>query len=404
MILRKSYIDAITPFIDTPLVKILSGVRFCGKSTIFDILEDELKKRGINENNILHKSYTSMDLGTGYDYVQMHKDIKSSIKGKGRCYLLLDELQKIDGWEKVVNSLLESKELSVDIYVTGSNSKLMPSEISTYLSGRYVQIPVYTLSFTEYAMFKKGKNMPSKDLMTEYIKFGGFPIIAERDYSQENAYQIVDGIYSSIIRNDIAKRHKITNQELFDRVMRFIIDNVGKTFSANSITKFLKNEHRAISVETVYNYLLWLQEAFVIYKCNRYDLHGKAVLSTQEKYYLSDIAFRYALSTYDSKMMAAMLENIVFLELKRRGYTVNVGKYETKEIDFIAEKRGEKIYVQVCRNLPEDESGRNKEIGTLQKIKDHYHKYVVTYDELSIGNDNGIQIMHITDFLTKKDW
>ena len=304
----------------------------------------------------------------------------------------------------VVNSLLESKELSVDIYVTGSNSKLMPSEISTYLSGRYVQIPVYTLSFTEYAMFKKGKNMPSKDLMTEYIKFGGFPIIAERDYSQENAYQIVDGIYSSIIRNDIAKRHKITNQELFDRVMRFIIDNVGKTFSANSITKFLKNEHRAISVETVYNYLLWLQEAFVIYKCNRYDLHGKAVLSTQEKYYLSDIAFRYALSTYDSKMMAAMLENIVFLELKRRGYTVNVGKYETKEIDFIAEKRGEKIYVQVCRNLPEDESGRNKEIGTLQKIKDHYHKYVVTYDELSIGNDNGIQIMHITDFLTKKDW
>ena len=381
MILRKSYIDAITPFIDTPLVKILSGVRFCGKSTIFDI------------------SYTSMDLGTGYDYVQMHKDIKSSIKGKGRCYLLLDELQKIDGWEKVVNSLLESKELSVDIYVTGSNSKLMPSEISTYLSGRYVQIPVYTLSFTEYAMFKKGKNMPSKDLMTEYIKFGGFPIIAERDYSQENAYQIVDGIYSSIIRNDIAKRHKITNQELFDRVMRFIIDNVGKTFSANSITKFLKNEHRAISVETVYNYLLWLQEAFVIYKCNRYDLHGKAVLSTQEKYYMSD-----ALSTYDSKMMAAMLENIVFLELKRRGYTVNVGKYETKEIDFIAEKRGEKIYVQVCRNLPEDESGRNKEIGTLQKIKDHYHKYVVTYDELSIGNDNGIQIMHITDFLTKKDW
>lgn len=404
MILRQNYIDAITPFIDAPLVKILAGVRRCGKSTIFYMLEDKLKKRGIKESNIFHRSYTSMELGKEYDSVQMYKDIKSAIEGKGRCYLLLDELQEIDGWEKVVNSLLESKELDVDIYVTGSNSKLMSSEISTYLSGRYVQIPVYTLSFGEYAIFKKDRNLSPKELMTEYIKFGGFPVIAEREYSQESAYQIVDGIYSAIVRNDIAKRHKITNQELFDRVVRFIIDNVGKTFSANSITKFLKNEHRAISVETVYNYLLWLQEAFVIYKCNRYDLQGKAVLSTQEKYYLSDIAFKYALSAYDGKMIAAMLENIVYLELKRRGYTVNVGKYETKEIDFIAERRGEKIYVQVCRNLPEDESGREREIGTLQKIKDHYHKYVVTFDELSVGNDNGVQIMHIVDFLTKEEW
>ena len=399
MIIRPDYINAITPYIDTPLVKILAGVRRCGKSTILEMMKEELIHRGIKKENIIFRKYNEMEIDDGFSAKDMYDDLKGIIMGKGRCYLLLDELQEIDGWEKAINSLLEGED--VDIYVTGSNSKLMSSEISTYLTGRYVSIPVYTLSFKEYLQFKSKTQDEAISAFDEYLKFGGFPIIGISNFDTNSAYQVVEGIYAAVITRDISKRHKIRNKELFDRVVRFIIENVGMTFSANSIVKFLKNEHRSISVETIYNYLKWLADAFIIYPCHRYDLQGKSVLKTQEKYYLSDISFRYSKMGVDRKMISAMLENIVYLEMRRRGYDVYIGKNGTKEIDFVGVRRDEKIYIQVCVELPVEST---RETDNLMEIRDHYHKYVVCRDDLAIGNDNGIEIVHIADFLLRENW
>lgn len=398
MILRPDYINAITPFIDTPLVKILAGVRRCGKSTIFQMIIQELVNRGVSSDNIIVRRYNTPEYDE-YTSNDMYTDLKSSIKSDSRYYLFLDELQEIADWEKVVNTLLE--DFDVDIYVTGSNSKLMSSEISTYLTGRYILIPVYTLSFKEYLKFKNKSEADARVLFDEYVQFGGFPIIGINNFDADSAYQIIDGIYASVITRDISKRHKIRNKELFDRVVRYIIENIGNTFSASSIVKFLKNENRKISVETIYNYLKWLSEAFVIYPCNRYDLQGKAILKTQEKYYLSDISIKYSQSGFDFKMLSGIFENIVFLEMKRRGYEVYIGKNNTKEIDFIGVRRDEKIYIQVCVDLPTDSS---RETDNLLQIRDHYHKYVVCRDTLALGNNNGIDIMHIADFLLKENW
>ncbi|MGN0546475.1 MAG: ATP-binding protein [Acutalibacteraceae bacterium] len=398
MILRPDYIEAITPFIDKPLIKILAGVRRCGKSTIFEMLVQELKNKGISADNIIERIYSTPDYDE-YTAKDMYSDLKKAVKDKGRCYIFLDEIQEINGWEKTVNSLFES--LDVDIFVTGSNSKLMSSEISTYLTGRYVLIPVYTLSLKEYMTFKHKDFSLLREVFDEYIQYGGFPIIGISDFDTKSAYQVVDGIYLSVITRDISKRHKIRNKELFDRVVRYIVENVGNTFSASSIAKFLKSENRSLSVETIYNYIKWLSEAFIIYPCKRYDLQGKAILKTQEKYYLSDISIKYSQMGFDRKMLSGVFENVVFLEMKRRGYEVYIGKNGTKEIDFIGVRREEKVYVQVCVSLPAESS---RETDNLMEIKDHYHKYVVCRDPLAIGNDNGIVIMHIADFLLKEDW
>lgn len=280
--------------------------------------------------------------------------------------------------------------------MTGSNSKLMSAEISTYLTGRYISIPVYTLSFSEYLEFKKADPRSSRELLNEYLRLGGFPIVARGSFDDRSAYQIVEGIYNSVITNDIAKRHNIMNVDLFSRVVKYIVENVGKTFSANAIARFLKGEGRSLSVETVYNYLSWLEKAFVIYRCRRYDLQGKSVLKTQEKFYLADASLKYCIMGFSPKPIAAMLENIVYFELRRRGYEVYIGKNERKEIDFAAVRRDERIYVQVCRRLPEES---DREVANLLEIKDHYPKYVVTLDELAAGNINGVRIMHLEDFL-----
>ncbi len=399
MIYRLGYIKAIEPFIDKPLVKILAGVRRCGKSTIFEMLKQEFLRRGISEDHIISKRYTEMDIPENITAKEMYDELREAMNGKGHCYLLLDEIQEIDGWEKAVNSLLEGTD--ADIYVTGSNSKLMSSEISTYLTGRYISIPVYTLSFKEYLDFKAGSTLSRKELLNEYIRFGGFPILAIGEYDEQSAYQIVNGIYYTVVSRDIVKRHRINKQDLFDRVVKYIIENVGKTFSANSISNFLKSEHRKVSVESIYNYLRWLEQAFIIYPCERYDLQGKSVLKTQEKYYLSDVSLKYALLGYNRRMLNGAMENIVFLELKRRGYDVFIGKNDTKEIDFVATRRDEKIYVQVCVQIPETS---DREVGNLMVIRDHYPKYVVTLNEMDTGIENGIRIVHLADFLLAEVW
>ena len=399
MIIRQRYLNMLKIYRDVPLVKILAGIRRCGKSTILEMLRDDLLKSGIAADHIISMRYTSEDYDDGMTDKDMYQGIKERMTGDGRCYLLLDEVQEIAGWEKAVNSLLENAD--TDIYVTGSNSKLMASEISTYLTGRYVSIPVYTLSFSEYLEFKKSDSRPQKELLNEYLRMGGFPIVALGNFDERSSYQIVEGIYNSVINNDITKRHHVTNFDLFNRVVKYIVENVGKTFSANAIAKFLKSEGRSLSVEAVYNYLNWLEKAFVIYRCQRYDLQGKSVLKTQEKFYLADASLKYCMMGFNPKSLAAMLENIVYFELRRRGYEVYIGKNETKEIDFVAVRRDERIYVQVCRSLPEES---DRETANLLEIKDHYPKYVVTLDEFASGNINGVKIVHLADFLLRDEY
>ena len=399
MIIRPQYMELLKTYRDVPLVKILAGIRRCGKSTILEMLRDDLLKSGVAADHIISMRYTSEDLDEGMTDKDMYNGIKEQMTGDGRYYLLLDEVQEIDGWEKAVNSLLENTD--ADIYVTGSNSKLMSSEISTYLTGRYISIPVYTLSFAEYLEFKNQSGLSSRELLNEYIRMGGFPIVALGNFDERSAYQIVEGIYNSVITSDITKRHNIANFDLFNRVVRYIVENVGKTFSANAIVKFLKSEGRSLSVEAVYNYLNWLEKAFVIYRCQRYDLQGKSVLKTQEKFYLADSSLKYCIMGFNPQSIAAMLENIVYFELRRKGYDVYIGKNETKEIDFVAVRRDERIYVQVCRRLPEES---DREVANLLEIKDHYPKYVVTLDELAAGNINGVKIVHLAKFLLDSEY
>ncbi|MCM1538429.1 MAG: ATP-binding protein [bacterium] len=396
MVVRPHYMEILKTYRDVPLVKILAGIRRCGKSTILEMLKEELTDSGVAADHIITMRYTSEDFSEGMTDKDMYKAIRDRIRDNRKYYLLLDEVQEVAGWEKAVNSLLEN--LDTDIYVTGSNSKLMSSEISTYLTGRYISVPVFTLSFAEYVEFKKvgGHSSTSRELLSEYIRMGGFPVVAVGNFDEHSAYQIVEDIYHSVITNDITKRHHITNFDLFNRVVRYIVENVGKTFSTNTIVKFLKSEGRSLSIESVYNYLEWLEKAFVIYRCRRYDLQGKSVLKTQEKFYLADASLKYCMMGFQPQSVAAMLENIVYFELRRKGYEVYIGKNEVKEIDFVAVRRDERIYIQVCRNLPEES---DREIANLLEIRDHYPKYVVTLDEFAGGNINGVKIMYLADFL-----
>lgn len=394
MIPRPYYLDLLNRYKDLPLVKILAGIRRSGKSTILEMFCENLIQSGISKDHIIQRRYTSEDFDNGMTDKEMYEDIKKEITGGKKYYLLLDEVQEVTDWEKAINSLLEN--FSTDIYVTGSNSKLMSREISTYLSGRYVEIPVYTLSFSEYLVFKERTGLSKKDLLMEYIRTGGFPIIADHDLDERSSYQIVEGIYHSVITNDITKRFNIKNYDLFNRVVKFIVENVGKTFSANTIVKYLKSEGRSLTIESIYNYLEWLEKAFVIYRCSRYDLQGKSVLKTQEKFYLADSSLKYCILGFNPRSIAAMLENIVYFELLRKGYSVFIGKNETKEIDFVGVKQDKRIYVQVCRRLPDDS---DREINNLLELSDNFPKYVVTMDEMDVGNVYGVQIVHLMDFL-----
>ncbi len=404
-VFRSQFVKNLKAYKDESIIKILCGVRRCGKSTILKTYKSELLSLGVKESNIIERLYSSMDYSNDFDSNAMYQDLSSAIKRADqnqKIYLLLDEVQEVHSWEKCVNSLFESS--NVDIYVTGSNSKLLSSEISTYLTGRFVLIPVYTLSFAEFIEFKKTyipslQDASSDEYFDLYLKSGGFPFVAKTNHSQEENYQIVDGIFSTVVTRDISKRHNISNLEMFNRVVRFVLENLGKNFSAKTIFDFFKSQQRSIAIETIYNYLAWLEEAFIIYRCNRYDIQGKEVLKTQEKYYLSDISLKYSQLGYSPKAVSSVLENLVYLELRRRGYSVFIGKLADKEIDFIATRQDEKVYVQVCRTLPE---GSDRELDNLKLIRDNYPKYVVTMDSSVCGNEDGIKIVHIKDFLIQE--
>lgn len=399
LIIRKDYIDFIKPYININMVKIIVGVRRSGKSYILDMIGDELLNNNIPLNHIICRLYTNVEVSDGFSNKDMYDELKQQIVDNDKYYLLLDEVCEVDGWEKTINTLFET--LNVDIYVTGSNSKLTSENISSYLSGRYILISTYTLSFKEFIEFKKAKYDNLDEAYKEYVRLGGFPLVASSNLEYEQAYQIVDGIYHSIITKDVMKNHPIKDIEKFNRVVKYIFDNMGKTFSANSIASYLKSQHREISVETIYNYLCWLKDSFIIYECNRYDLKGKEILKTQEKYYLSDISLRYAIFGYNQNMDDAILENIIYLELKRRGYSVFVGKYGDKEIDFIAKKRDETIEIQATVKIPDNST---RETDNLSLFKSFNHKYVITTSRNDVCNYNGIKIIHIVNFLLMDNW
>ncbi len=402
MIYRPLYVEKIMQFCDTPFIKILTGVRRCGKSTILAMIMDKLREKGISDSQIISYRFDSME----YDDMsakEMYEELKSHIHPIEKAYLFLDEVQEIIGWEKVVNSL--NTDFDVDIYITGSNSRLMSSEIATYLTGRYVSFRIFPLSFAEYLTFKREHTDISnvQEELTKYLEYGGFPALHLGEISTEQAYTIVRDIYNSTVFSDIVRRNNIRKLDQFERVVKFVFNNVGKTFSATSISKYLKSENRTIDNETVYNYLEMLESAYLIYRCSRYDIKGKELLKTQEKFYLADSALQYAVLGYDPKNTAAMLENIVYLELLRREYTVNIGKLHESEIDFIAHKGNDKLYVQVTKEINSTKT-EAREYDRLLEIDDNYPKYVLRTDAFAKGNHKGIKTMHIADFLLSKEY
>ena len=403
MISRPIYTDKIMAYTDTPFVKVLTGVRRCGKSTILTMMMEKLQnERSVPKEQIVSMRFDSME----YDDMnakQMFETVKAKLCDGGRTYFFFDEVQEIDGWEKVVNSL--ASDYDVDIYVTGSNSRMMSSEIATYLTGRYISFRIFPLSFEEYLTFRK-EYTELKDVHTEladYIRLGGFPATHLRAYSQDEVYTIVRDIYNSTIFSDIVRRNQIRKVDQLERVVKYTFSNVGNTFSAKSISDYLKSEHRKIDNETVYSYLEKLEKAYLLHRCSRYDLQGKEILKTQEKFYLADTSLRYSVLGYDQDSVASSLENVVYLELCRRGYDVNIGKTSDGEIDFIAQRQGEKIYVQVTQEIRSEKTER-REYDRLLEIRDNYPKYVLRTDEFAGGNYKGIKSMHVADFLLSKEY
>ncbi len=402
MIYRPMYLDKIMRYADAPFVKILTGVRRCGKSTILKMIMEELKKLGIPEERIVSYRFDSMEY-EDMTAKEMFVELKSKLSDDEKTYLFLDEVQEIKHWERTVNSL--ASDYNVDIYVTGSNSRMLSSEIETYLTGRYITFRIFTLSFAEYLNFKKEyeKIKKPKDELIEYIRSGGFPATHLQKYTEDEIYTIVRDIYNSTIFSDIVKRNRVRKVDQLERIVKFAFDNVGKTFSAKSISDYLKSEHRTIDNETVYSYLEKLESAYILHRCSRYDIQGKKLLKTQEKFYLADTALRYSILGYKPTSVAAMLENVVYLELCRRGYSVNIGKTSNGEIDFIAEKQGDKIYVQVTKEIKSEET-EQREYSRLLEIRDNYPKYLLTTDDFAGGNYEGIKTMHIADFLLSDEF
>ena len=402
MIHRPMYVDKIMAYTDTPFVKILTGVRRCGKSTILKMIMEKLKERGVSEKAIISYRFDSMEY-EDMTAKQMYAELKSKLCDNGRTYIFLDEMHEIKGWEKVVNTL--ASDFDVDLYVTGSNSRMMSSEISTYLTGRYVAFRIYTLSFQEYLTFKS-EYSALDDIHKEfanYIRLGGFPATHLQAYSQDEIYTIVRDIYNSTIFSDIVKRNQVRKIDQLERVVKYTFNNVGNTFSAKSISDYLKAENRSLDNETVYSYLEKLEKAYLMHRCSRYDLHGKEILKTQEKFYLADTSLRYSVLGYNEDTVASSLENVVYLELCRRGYTVYIGKTNDGEIDFVAVRQNEKLYVQVTQKIASEKTEK-REYERLLQIKDNYPKYVLRADEFAGGNYKGIKTMHIADFLLSTEF
>jgi len=398
-------LSLISDYIDKPFIKVITGLRRSGKSVLLMLLKDELLRRGVKEMNIIYVNFESFEFYDLDDAAKLYKYIQQKITKNSHFYLMFDEIQEVQSWEKAINAL--RVDFDADIYITGSNSRLLSSELSTFLAGRYIEIPVYTLSFAEYLLFRNeyssDKEKSVYDAFDSFLRRGGFPAIHTDSYSDETAYKAIYDIYSSAILRDTVQRFNIRDVELLERVVKYVFDNVGNKFSAKNVADYFKSQNRKIDLNTVYNYLNALEGAYIIYRIPRYDIKGKEILKTNEKYYVGDQSLLYAVMGFKDRLISGVLENIVMLELKRRGYKVYIGKSDEKEIDFVAEKTDIKIYVQVTYIMNE-QSTIEREFTPLKDIKDNYPKYVVSMDRKWHDNVEGIQHRHIADFLLMKDY
>jgi predicted AAA+ superfamily ATPase len=404
MIKRTLYLDKIKEFIDKPFIKVISGIRRSGKSSMLLLLKDEILHRGAQEQQILLINFESFNYSEIKTGEHLDTYIKQQINPGKKLYILLDEIQEVVGWEKAVNSFM--LDFDADVYITGSNSHLLSSELATFLAGRYVEFQIQTLTFRECLSFNKELQNSTKSKLEKFeyfLRIGGFPVLHTSNYSIESAYKIVFDIYSSAILRDTVQRHKIRDVELLERIVKYVFDNIGNSFSAKNVADYFKSQQRKIDLNTVYNYLNALESAFIIHRIQRYDVKGKEILKTQEKYFVSDPALIYAVMGYKDRMISGILENIVLLELLSRDYNVAVGKVGTKEIDFIASKGNAKFYIQVAYMLP-DKNTVDREFGTLIELKDHYPKYVVTMDSIWTDTIEGVKHVHIADFLLMENY
>ena len=397
---RELYIEKIKPFIDKDIIKVLTGIRRSGKSVMLKLIMEELKQNKIDEKQFININFENLinrELTTAdklHEYI-----LKKASEIKKKCYIFLDEIQEVKDWEKCINSLRVNEEYDFDIYITGSNAKLLSGELSTYLAGRYVEFVIYPFSFKEFLETLKSiqQDVSTIEAFQKYVKFGGMPFLYNLAFEEEASLQYLKDIYSSIILKDITQRNKIRDTDLLERVISYLIMNVGNNFSATSISKFFKSENRKVSVETILNYIKAAEESFLIYRVSRDDLIGKKVLNVNEKYYIADHGMREAILGSNQRDINQIFENIIYLELLRKGYNVRVGKVDNLEVDFVCTKGNEKIYVQVAYLLASSET-IEREFTSLEKIDDNYPKYVISMDEFDMSR-NGIKHINIIDFL-----
>jgi hypothetical protein len=395
---RELYLNQLIQFRDKKLIKVITGLRRSGKSTLLSLFENHLITSGVDTKQIIRMNFESFEFDGITSYKELHAYIKEHIIDKNKKhYILLDEVQQVSSWERVINSFLV--DANVDIYITGSNAYLLSSELSTLLSGRYVEIKMQPLSFKEYLDFlESDKEMSLQEKFNQYLEYGGLPTVVELLDHPDTIGPFLEGIYNTVFMKDVIERNGVRDAALLESILKFIAANIGSIVSTKKISDYLTSSGRKTTSDTIDNYLKMLENAFIIYKANRYDLKGKMFLKTLEKYYIVDIGIRNRLNGLRNTDYGHVLENIVYLELLRRGYEVTIGKIGSLEVDFVASKTNEKIYYQVSATIM-DEKTRVRELSPLESISDNYPKYILTMDQTIFDDYSGIRVKNIIDFL-----
>ena len=403
MIKRESYMARIRPFIDGDLIKVLTGIRRSGKSVMLELIKDELRARGVTEEQLIAFNFEDMRNAQLCTAEVLHDElVRRAASIKGKIYFFFDEIQEVERWERCVNSL--RVEMDCDIYITGSNAKLLSGELATYLAGRYVEFLIYPFSFSEFLALYHSVE-PDADTRTcfdRYLTFGGMPYLANLRFDETACRQYLRDLFNSVELKDIVKRNNVRDVDMLERIIAYVTANIGTTFSSTAISKYLKNEGRRVSPETVLNYLKACSDAFLFYQVRRQDLQGKKILTVNEKYYVADHGIREAVIGGNMRDINLVLENIVFMEALRRGYSVTVGKVGEREIDFVCERHGEKCYIQVTYLLAAEETVQ-REFGVYEHVQDNFPKYVVSLDEFDMSR-NGVRHYNIRDFLLAENW
>ena len=401
MIKRELYMKRIRPFMNSDLVKVMTGIRRSGKSVMLQLIQQELMDQGVTKEQMIAINFEDLRYGHLHTAKALYEDISNKVKGiSGKVYLFFDEIQEVEGWEKCINSFRVG--LDCDIYITGSNAKLLSGELATYLGGRYVEFIIYPFSFAEFLELYRTIEpaVTVSQGFRKYLITGGMPYLANLKYAEEPCRQYLTDLFNSVQLKDIVQRNNIRDVNFLQRIISYVIANIGNTFSASSMSKFFKNERRSASVDTILNYMNDCCDAYLFYQVKREDIQGKQLLATNEKYYIADHGVREAVFGGNMKDINLVLENIVFMEALRRGYDVTVGRIGNKEIDFICKKQAEKVYIQVAYLLASDDTIR-REFDVYSEVPDNFPKYVVSLDELDMSRE-GIKHRNIRDFLLEE--